>query len=86
MSFMRSMGGDIWEPEDRVRSQGIMDRRSTPRRMEAYKSMLKYQPPGAINYFIAEVVDAFTQGKVFAAWQWARDRRDDDPGRACTAR
>ncbi len=38
--------------------------------MELYKSWLKYQPPGATNYFIAEVIDAFTQGKVFAAWQW----------------
>ncbi len=33
--------------------------------------MLKYQPPGAINYGIAEIVDVFTQGKAFSAWQWA---------------
>jgi len=69
MSFMRSMGGDIWDPKT-GQVQGIMDSQVNVEAMEAYKSMLKYNPPGALNYFIAEVVDAFTQGKVFAAWQW----------------
>ena len=35
------------------------------------KRWLKYQPPGAINYGIAENIDAFTQDKVATAFQWA---------------
>lgn len=68
-SVMRSLGGDVWDPKT-GQVQGILDTRSNARAMELYKSWLKYQPPGATNYFIAEVIDAFTQGKVFAAWQW----------------
>jgi multiple sugar transport system substrate-binding protein len=69
MSVMRSLGGDVWDPKT-GQVQGIYDTPANAHAMELYKSWLKYQPPGATNYFIAEVIDAFTQGKVFAAWQW----------------
>ena len=69
LSVMRSTGGDVWDPKT-GQVQGILDTASNARAMEMYKSWLKYQPPGATNYFIAEVIDAFTQGKAFAAWQW----------------
>ncbi len=69
MSVMRSTGGDVWDPKT-GQVQGILDTPSNAKAMEMYKAWLKYQPPGATNYFIAEVIDAFTQGKVFAAWQW----------------
>ena len=39
--------------------------------MERYKSWLKYMPPGATNYGIAEEIDVFTQGKVATCLQWA---------------
>jgi len=39
--------------------------------MEWNKRMVSYQPPGALNYGIAENVDAFTQGKTATAFQWA---------------
>ena len=68
-SVMRSTGGDVWDPKT-GQVQGILDTPSNAKAMEMYKSWLQYQPPGATNYFIAEVIDAFTQGKVFAAWQW----------------
>ena len=74
MSWMRSKGGDIWNPKT-GQVQGIYDTPSNAEALEQYKSMLKYNPPGALNYFIAEVVDAFTQGKVFAAWQWVATGR-----------
>lgn len=74
MSWMRSKGGDIWNPKT-GQVQGIYDTQSNAEALEQYKSMLKYNPPGALNYFIAEVVDAFTQGKVFAAWQWVATGR-----------
>jgi multiple sugar transport system substrate-binding protein len=69
MSFMRSMGGDVWDPKT-GQVEGILDSTVNAKAMEEYKSMLQWNPPGALNYFIAEVVDAFTQGKVFCAWQW----------------
>ncbi len=68
--FMFSMGGDIWGPEKRE-VYGILNSEINARAMEWNKRMLKYQPPGAINYGIAEEVDAFTQGKVATAFQWA---------------
>ncbi|MGH7101315.1 MAG: ABC transporter substrate-binding protein [Acetobacteraceae bacterium] len=69
MSVMRSLGGDVWDPKT-GQVQGILDTASNAHAMELYKAWLKYQPPGVTNYFIAEVIDAFTQGKVFAGWQW----------------
>ena len=42
------------------------------------KRFLKYQPPGAINYGIAENIDAFTQDKVATAFQWAAVGLADD--------
>ncbi len=68
--FMFSMGGDIWNPEDR-RVYGILNSETNAKAMEWNKRMLKYQPPGAINYGIAEEIDAFTQDKVATAFQWA---------------
>jgi len=70
LSFMRSQGGDVWDPKS-GQVQGIMDTEVNAKAMTQYKAMLKYQPPGAINYGIAEIVDVFTQGKAFSAWQWA---------------
>ncbi len=70
MSFMRSEGGDIWDPAT-GQVQGIMDTDANARAMVQYKDLLKFQPPGAINYGIADIVDVFTQGKAFSAWQWA---------------
>ena len=35
------------------------------------KHWLKYQPPGALNYGIAENIDVFTQDKVATGFQWA---------------
>jgi len=69
MSFMRSTGGDVWDPKT-GQVEGVLDTPSNAKAMELYKSWLKYQPGGATNYFIAEIIDAFTQGKIFAAWQW----------------
>ncbi len=70
LSFMRSQGGDVWDPAT-GQVQGIMDTPGNAAALAQYKGMLKYNPPGAINYGIAEIVDVFTQGKAFSAWQWA---------------
>lgn len=68
--FMFSMGGDIWDPEER-KVYGILNSDVNAKAMEWNKKMLQYQPPGAINYGIAEEIDAFTQDKVATAFQWA---------------
>lgn len=68
--FMFSLGGDIWNPETRE-VWGILNSEENAQGMEWNKRFLDYQPPGAINFGIAENVDIFTQGKVFSAFQWA---------------
>ena len=68
--FMFSLGGDIWNPETRE-VYGVINSDVNAKAMEWNREMLKYMPPGALNYGIAEEVDAFTQGKVATAFQWA---------------
>jgi multiple sugar transport system substrate-binding protein len=68
--FMFSMGGDIWNAQER-RVYGILNSDINAQAMVWNKKMLKYQPPGAVNYGIAEEIDAFTQDKVATAFQWA---------------
>ncbi len=68
--FMFSQGGDVWDPNT-GQVQGILDSDTNARAMTQMKDWLKYQPPGAVNYGIAEQIDVFTQGKVFSCFQWA---------------
>jgi multiple sugar transport system substrate-binding protein len=68
--FMWSTGGNFWDQK----THQVYDVLNTPgnaKAMEEMKRWLKYQPPGAINYGIPEVVDPFVQGKVFSAFEWA---------------
>lgn len=68
--FMFSLGGEIWDSQER-RIYGILNSEENAQAMRWNKRMLNYQPPGALNYGISEEVDAFTQGKVATAFQWA---------------
>lgn len=68
--YMWSQGGQIWDSKT-GQVEGILNSDINAKAMEEYKGMLKYQPPGALNFGIAEVVDIFTQGKAFSAFQWA---------------
>lgn len=68
--YMWSQGGEVWDAKT-GQVEGILNSEINARAMEQYKGMLKYQPSGALNYGIAEIVDIFTQGKVFSAFQWA---------------
>ncbi len=68
--FMFSQGGDVWDPKS-GKVYGILNSDINARALEEMKAWLKYMPPGAINYGIAEEIDAFTTGKVFSAFQWA---------------
>ncbi|MFW6139342.1 MAG: ABC transporter substrate-binding protein [Spirochaetota bacterium] len=68
--FMFSLGGKIWDPQDR-RIYGVLNSDINAKAMEWNKRMLDYMPPGALNYGISEETDAFTQGKIVTAFQWA---------------
>ncbi|MBW2057199.1 MAG: extracellular solute-binding protein [Deltaproteobacteria bacterium] len=68
--FMFSMGGDIWDPRER-KVYGILNSEINAEAMKWNRRMLNYQPPGAVNYGIAEEIDAFTHDKVATAFQWA---------------
>ena len=68
--FMFSQGGDIWNPET-GQVEGILNSDINAMAMEQMKHWLRYQPPGAVNYGIAEQIDVFTQGKVATCFQWA---------------
>ncbi len=70
MSWMRSEGGDIWKAAT-GQVQGIYDTPVNARALQQYKDLLRYEPQGGVNFGIAELIDAFTQGKIFSALQWA---------------
>jgi len=68
--FFWSTGGEIWDSKT-GNVEGILNTEQNARGLEKMVSYLKYAPPGDINYGIGNVVEAFTQGKVFSAFQWA---------------
>lgn len=68
--FMWSQGGEIWDAST-GQVVGILNSDINAKAMEENKAWLKYAPPGATNFGIAEGVDLFTQGKIFSCFQWA---------------
>lgn len=69
-SMMWSSGGEIWDPKT-GQVEGVLNTDANAKVMERMKSWLKYMPPGATNYGIAEEIDVWTQGKVATCLQWA---------------
>jgi multiple sugar transport system substrate-binding protein len=69
MTVMRSTGGDVWDPQT-GQIEGILNTDGNAKALQMYKDLLKFQPAGAINYGVGELIDAFAQGKVFSALQW----------------
>lgn len=69
-NFLWSRGGETWDPKT-GQIEGILNTDNNAASLQAYKDWLKYAPPGATNIGIAEGIDVFTQGKVFATIQWA---------------
>lgn len=68
--FMWSRGGEHWDEVNRT-MVGTLDTEANAEALELNRRMLNYTPPGALNMGIAENVDAFTQGTVATALQWA---------------
>lgn len=68
--FMFSMGGEIWNPKE-GRIYGVLNSEINAKAMIWNKRMLRYQPPEALNYGILENMEAFAEGRVATAFQWA---------------
>jgi multiple sugar transport system substrate-binding protein len=68
--FMWSMGGEFWDPKTHD-VEGYLNSPVNAKAMEYQKQFLQVEPPGAVNYGIAENIDAFTQGKTATSWMWA---------------
>jgi multiple sugar transport system substrate-binding protein len=68
--FIWSSGGEIWDYKTK-NVWGILNTDSNAKALEEMVSFQKFAPPGVTNYGIGQVIDAFTQGKVATAWQWA---------------
>ena len=56
--FMFSQGGDIWDPAT-GQVEGILNSDINATAMTQMKDWLRYQPPGATNFGIAEQIDVF---------------------------
>ena len=68
--FIFSLGGNIWDPRTRE-VYGVLNSDVNAQAMEQNKRMLNYEPPGAASFGISENIEAFTNGTVFSAFQWA---------------
>ncbi len=65
-----SMGGTFWN--DKTHDvEGYLNTPINAKGLEIQKSFLEVEPPGAVNYGIADNIDAFTQGKVATSQMWA---------------
>lgn len=65
-----SSGGEIWDPVSGD-VYGVLNTENNAKALETFVSIRNYMPPGAENYGIAQVTEAFTQGKLFSAYHWA---------------
>jgi multiple sugar transport system substrate-binding protein len=68
--FMWSMGGEFWDPKTHD-VEGFLNTPANAKALEYQKQFVQYEPPGALNYGIAENIDAFTQGKTATSMMWA---------------
>jgi multiple sugar transport system substrate-binding protein len=68
--FMWSRGEEIWDPVAK-KVEGVLNTQANAEALAQMASYQKYSPPGALNYDISGIVDAFTTNKVATAFQWA---------------
>ena len=67
--FAYSTGGKIWDPETND-VYGILNSPENAAAMEQFVGLSKYQPKNFAAFGIGDMIDLFTQGKSFSAWQW----------------
>lgn len=67
--MFRSFGTDVLEITDEG-YRIILDKTKAVEAINFYKELLKYAPPGALDYGHAERIAAFSRGEVFSMFQW----------------
>lgn len=67
--YVYATGGDIWDPAT-GNVVGVLNTDANAEQLAYFVSLMKYMPPGAPSFGIAEMIDLFTQGKVFSALNW----------------
>lgn len=67
--YVYATGGDIWD-EKTGNVVGVLNTDANAKALEYFVSLQKYMPPGAPSFGIAEMIDLFTQGKVFSSFNW----------------
>ena len=68
-TYIYATGGDIWDPKTGS-AAGVLNTTANVKMLEYFKTLQKYQPSGSANYGIGELIDLFTKGQVFSAFQW----------------
>jgi len=67
--FAYSQGGEIWDPETRT-VWGVLNSDVNAAALEEFVSLKEFQPETFATQGIGDMIDLFTQGKTFSAFQW----------------
>ncbi|MCD6253706.1 MAG: extracellular solute-binding protein [Thermotogae bacterium] len=67
--MFRSFGTKILEATENG-YKVVLDKGKAVEAINFYKALLKYAPPGALDYGHSERIAAFSQGQVFSMFQW----------------
>ena len=67
--FAYSTGGEIWNPETND-VYGILNSEVNAAAMEKFVGLSEYQPETFATQGIGDMIDLFTQGRAFSAFQW----------------
>jgi multiple sugar transport system substrate-binding protein len=68
--FMWSRGEQIWNPAT-MKVEGVLNTQGNAEGLAQMAGYQRFSPPGALNFDISGIVDAFTTNKVATAFQWA---------------
>ncbi|MFZ4848073.1 MAG: ABC transporter substrate-binding protein [Caldilinea sp.] len=67
--YVYATGGDIWDPAT-GNVVGMLNTDANAAQLEYFRSLTQYMPPGYSDFTIGSMIDLFTQGKVFSAFNW----------------
>jgi multiple sugar transport system substrate-binding protein len=68
--FIWSTGGEIWDQKTGD-VYGVLNTEKNANALKSMVDLMKYMPPGVKNYGNGQITEAFSQGKLFSAYQWA---------------